>query len=345
VKSSHPTPFAILALTLSALACAAPGAITSTAPPITQIIVEPYASPTLDPAFAAMATSTLPPTATPVTARPLEDDVNLRAGPGLDQALVGTLKSGESVQVIGRSDDVPWFQVACSCAPDGLAWVFGEVVVISGDISTLPEVTIKLSGTAVVLPTLAPTDPPAPSAPGVTPTPYGCQKPPDDYTRVTVSDGIVINQRTWSMLAHAQELYGGKHEFLKAITQGSYNVGVEASFGTHDGGGAVDLSVRDFSTYAVLTGELPVIILALREAGFAAWVREEGELGAGSSIHIHAIAVGDRDLSPAARRQIDGVEGYFRGFNGLPVDPPARDKWGAPILCPWMVEMGFTDMR
>ena len=47
-----------------------------------------------------------------------------------------------------------------------------------------------------------------------------------------------LNRRTLAMLEHAQTLYGGEHDFILAITQGSYNQGVEASFGTHDGGGA-----------------------------------------------------------------------------------------------------------
>src|SRR6185436_10326341 len=38
-----------------------------------------------------------------------------------------------------------------------------------------------------------------------TPEPTGCLIPPDDYTRVDVN-GWTINQRTLSMLAHAQEL-------------------------------------------------------------------------------------------------------------------------------------------
>jgi hypothetical protein len=74
-------------------------------------------------------------------------------------------------------------------------------------------------------------------------------------------------------------------------------------------------------------------------------VREPDELYAGSPIHIHAIGVGDRDLSEAAQRQLTGPEGYFRGFNGLPLDPPAPDQWGEPILCPWMIEMGYQDLR
>jgi hypothetical protein len=155
----------------------------------------------------------------------------------------------------------------------------------------------------------------------------------------------MLNARTIAMLEQAQSVYGGSHEFLKGITQGSYNLGVEASFGTHDGGGAVDLSMRDLTNWHhVLYEEAEQMIGALRRAGFAAWVRDVDVLYPGSPVHIHAIAIGDADLSPAAQDQLTGDVGYFRGYNGLP-DNPQPDTHGGPILCPWMVEAGYRDLR
>lgn len=187
-----------------------------------------------------------------------------------------------------------------------------------------------------------------------TPTPFvdppGCQRPPDDYSRMWIN-GVQLNARTLAMLDRAQELYsagGGEIQLREALTQGSYNAGgVAASFGTHDAGGAVDISVRDPATWSVLYGELDPLIRALRVAGFAAWVREEGELYPGSAIHIHAIAVADRELSEAARAQIDGRFGYLRGFNGLPQanGAPIPDRYGGPVICGWMIADGFADMR
>jgi len=81
------------------------------------------------------------------------------------------------------------------------------------------------------------------------------------------------------MLSHAQQLYGGEIEVTGyAITQGSYSSGVSASFGTHDGGGAVDLSVLRRGTYTILWDDINALLHALRAAGFAAWLREYGEL-------------------------------------------------------------------
>jgi hypothetical protein len=162
---------------------------------------------------------------------------------------------------------------------------------------------------------------------------------------VTIN-GEQLNRRTVSMLAHAQQLYGGPIDFLQAVTQGSYTSDLAASFGTHDGGGAVDISVlSQTGARVVMTDELDPMITALRRAGFAAWVRFPDDLYPGSPIHIHAIAIGDAELSPAAADQLTGPAGYFRGYDGLPVDPPQPDRHGGPFLCPWMIDLGYRDLR
>ena len=195
--------------------------------------------------------------------------------------------------------------------------------------------------------TLTPTLTPIPS-PTSTPEPLGCLKPPEDYTLLEIN-GWTINQRTFAMLTHAQELYGGEIELNGyAITQGSYHDNGAASFGTHLGGGAVDLSVLRQGTYTVLWDDVEVVLHALRAAGFAAWLREYGELYADSPIHIHAIAIGDQELSGPAQEQLTGEAGYFRGFSGLPVamyGAPKPDRYGGPILCQWMIDMGYRDLR
>ncbi|GIV66281.1 MAG: hypothetical protein KatS3mg047_0674 [Bellilinea sp.] len=179
------------------------------------------------------------------------------------------------------------------------------------------------------------------------PEPEGCQKPEEDYTILSVN-GFLLNQRTYSMLKHAAELYQGEIDLLGyAITQGSYTRQVDASFGTHAGGGAVDLSVMRKGTYTILWDDIPSLIHALRVAGFAAWLRDLDELYPGSPIHIHAIAIGDRELSKAAVDQLTGDFGYFRGFSGLPpgFGGPGPDPHGGPIICQWMIESGYRDLR
>lgn len=213
--------------------------------------------------------------------------------------------------------------------------------------STAFQTLIPATLTATQTPTL--TSVPSPTGTmSPTPEPAGCQKPPEDYARVEVN-GWTINQRTLAMLTHAQELYGGELEITgHAITQGSYHDNGSFSFGTHLGGGAVDLSVMRRGTYTILWEDVEPLLRALRVAGFAAWLREYGEVYPDSPIHIHAIAIGDRELSEAAEAQLTGPLGYFRGYSGLPVAEgklPTPDRYGGPILCQWMIDLGYRDLR
>ena len=123
-------------------------------------------------------------------------------------------------------------------------------------------------------------------------------EPAANYTRVW-HRGALVNIRTRTLLSRAEEIYGKPF----AITQGSYSKGVSASAGTHDGGGALDLSISGMDAYKMQ--------LALRKAGFAAWVRTPAQ---GFSYHIHALAIGDRDMAWLARSQ---VKSYFIKRDGL----------------------------
>ena len=212
---------------------------------------------------------------------------------------------------------------------------------------TIPSITStaapSLNVTPVVV-TITPTRSITSTSTALPPSePTGCLLPPDDYTIITVNDHQ-LNQRTYDMLAYAKTLYSGPIDITgSAITQGSYTTAVEASFGTHAGGGAVDLSVMAPGTYTILNEEIASLIHALRLAGFAAWYRDFNALYEGSSPHIHAIAIGDRELSLAAREQLAGPFGYFWGYDGLPQEDGVaqRDPHGGPVICDWMMDMGY----
>lgn len=117
--------------------------------------------------------------------------------------------------------------------------------------------------------------------------------------RVT-RDGKTLNKRTLDMLERAEARMG----FKVYVVQGSYNTGVGASAGTHDGGGAIDISVRGI--------DYKKAVRALRDVGFAAWYRpaRAGVWGA----HIHAVAIGDAEVSSGAKAQ---VAEYYAGQDGL----------------------------
>lgn len=131
--------------------------------------------------------------------------------------------------------------------------------------------------------------------------PSAAGEPGADYTRVYYG-GHLVNIRTRVLLERARVKLGLNHELR--LIQGSYNHGVSASAGTHDGGGVVDVDPTQASGHWA-------IVRALREVGFAAWYRTPAE---GFSYHIHACAIGDAQMAPAARSQ---VVDYFHGLNGL----------------------------
>jgi hypothetical protein len=264
------------------------------------------------------------------------DANNLRVTPGLDGARAGLLPGGASFDVLDGPEcagGYTWWQIRYN---ETASWT-AEGDPHSGEYWLEPrgEITM-LVGTDSVERAFV-------TAPDGTIEREGCMQPPDDYTRVFVGYAQ-LNARTLAMLDHANALYhvqGGTRDLRQAISQGSYTGGtLAASFGTHDGGGAVDISVRSPVDWSVMWDEIPLMIDSLRVAGFAAWLRDEDQLYPGSAIHIHAIAVGDNELSEAARAQIDGEYGYLRGYNGLPPEygGPGLDEHGGPIVCRWMID-------
>lgn len=163
--------------------------------------------------------------------------------------------------------------------------------------------------------------------PGVTSLRELLSKTGDTLIREVVRGDIIkrngqeINERTNSMLAAAEKLIGGGCKLV--VTQGSYNPGgVAASGGTHDGGGAVDISTQPANRCGKTQRE---IVRQLRTVGFAAWHRLPNSQWPD---HIHAIAISDADLSNdaddgsawlSAREQ---VWRYRNNRNGLSSDAP-----------------------
>ena len=124
-------------------------------------------------------------------------------------------------------------------------------------------------------------------------------EPKHDYDRM-VLDGQKVSVRTTVML-RALRLSLPRNIRLR-ILKGSYIENIENGAHPHKGGGAVDLACPSDKK------KQDTLIKALREHGFAAWIREREE-----GKHIHAVAIGDRELSAAAAWQ---VKAFFRSENG-----------------------------
>lgn len=111
------------------------------------------------------------------------------------------------------------------------------------------------------------------------------------------------------------------------VMQGSYNAGkVGASAGTHDAGGAVDLSIAGLSNVQALT-----LVNQLRRRNGCAWLRSPayGWPASAGGPHIHVIVRDEPGLSAGARAQ---VAAYDKGLNGLA--SKARDPHGRPPQFP-----------
>lgn len=128
-----------------------------------------------------------------------------------------------------------------------------------------------------------------------------------DRVRITANNGqsYILADRLRQLLDKAGMVSG--YSLLDRLRQGSYNPGVEASGGTHDEGGAADLSISGLNGATV-----DRLVLTLRSYGCAAWHRtpDQGDWGP----HVHLIDSGANDLSDAAH---DQVVAYEQGKDGL----------------------------
>jgi uncharacterized protein len=75
--------------------------------------------------------------ATGPTVYPRVDNVNLRAGPSTNSSIVGRLRIGESLAVIGRNDDGSWWRVQTASGP---AWIAASVA-LAAKTAEVPVVT------------------------------------------------------------------------------------------------------------------------------------------------------------------------------------------------------------
>ncbi|WP_033343239.1 peptidoglycan-binding protein [Catenuloplanes japonicus] len=120
----------------------------------------------------------------------------------------------------------------------------------------------------------------------------------------TSHQGFPVNERTLAMLRAAQ----ARSALTFAVEQGSYSPGADpTSAGTHDGGGALDLDAE-----ALTAARRTAAVTALRQVGFAAWLRTPSQ--GDWPLHIHAVAISDPDLSAPAQKQTGA---YYEGRNGL----------------------------
>lgn len=120
----------------------------------------------------------------------------------------------------------------------------------------------------------------------------------------TTYQGMTVNERTVAMIKAARTKYTGPF----TLSQGSYNPGGDpSSAGTHDGGGVIDIAAVSLSG-----SQRTALVKALRQVGFAAWLRTPAQ--ADWPYHVHAVAISDTDMAAPAVKQVGD---YYEGKNGL----------------------------
>jgi uncharacterized protein YraI len=91
------------------------------------------------------------------------DYVNVRKGPDYTYDKIGTLDKGQSAVVTGKSADGAWWQIRFPAAPDGVGWVVGQLIQVSGDTNSVQVASAPPPPTAEPVAEV-PTSPPAPAA-------------------------------------------------------------------------------------------------------------------------------------------------------------------------------------
>ena len=69
------------------------------------------------------------------------DRLNVRSGPSVDYALLGTVEAGMSYEVIGRLNDQSWWLICC-LADGSAGWVINDAVLIQGNTAFIPLASI-----------------------------------------------------------------------------------------------------------------------------------------------------------------------------------------------------------
>jgi beta-lactamase class A len=107
------------------------------------------------PAITAQASLTPSATATFAVAGLVQGEINIRYGPGTEYERLGVARAGDRFEITGYHTQFPWVQIRYPASPNGFAWVASDLLVIEGDIYTLPPI----AQTSFNLPTLTPTPP------------------------------------------------------------------------------------------------------------------------------------------------------------------------------------------
>lgn len=173
------------------------------------------------------------PEAEPVTLSvTISGGLNVRGGPSTNNAVIGSVSSGDVVTAIGRNEAGDWLQVLLSEDVEDLGWLYAPLVTVDGDLLSLPVVG-STNDTPVE----------APEAPGPLQAFYfqtgisnaACREAPNGLMIQTPEGAgeiaLVMNEVTFNLGSTAY-LRLDEDELLATVLEG--NARIETEQGTDD---------------------------------------------------------------------------------------------------------------
>ncbi|HRA00937.1 MAG TPA: SH3 domain-containing protein [Thermoflexales bacterium] len=235
-------------------------------------------SPTPAPQIAPTAAPTVAPTAAAPTAAPTSltasvvitnEFANIRSGPDTRYSMLGQLNKDATAIVKGRSADEKWFQILFDKSPNGLGWVFAELVQANDAAVKAPVVVAPPLPTLPPPPTLAPTAViTATPVAAVSPTPNQAECNPSSPTwrgKDTDSHGeykfCVIEDLRFIEGSSGDYTRGTNKTLIAAwhlagVDQIQLRIDGQAGCGGNAGGGARQVDVTPKGTYQFNINEL-----------------------------------------------------------------------------------------
>ncbi|MBN1283995.1 MAG: SH3 domain-containing protein [Anaerolineae bacterium] len=95
---------------------------------------------TLTPEGGVTATPTYTPSPPGLAYAEAIDEANVRSGPGVDFGKVGTIYSGGKYVVLGVHRDYPWVQIQFEDSSSKTAWVYRDLVELTGNVADIPVI-------------------------------------------------------------------------------------------------------------------------------------------------------------------------------------------------------------
>ena len=113
----------------------------------------PVVLPSISPTVAVLVTATPTRTATPpgpALVEALEGPTNVRAAPDINAERLGQILPGDTYPILGRGAGTLWYKIQFPDSPNGTAWVFEQVITITGDVNNIPEIQVSTEPTVDV---------------------------------------------------------------------------------------------------------------------------------------------------------------------------------------------------